>query len=241
MSLRVASRLRRGSQEGLVLDGQSAHPNKRNMRRWRMRLARPGSPMASENQWPQMLPLESPRLVLRRFTSGDVEPFLAYRNDPVVARWQGWDSLSLAEATEFVARQQKQGIARPGRWLQIAITLKQSGQLIGDCALKVHKADKRQATIGITLSRAGQGQGFATEALSALLDYVFLRGGLHRVQADTDVKNTSAWKLLERLGMRREAHCRESLWFKGQWADEFLYATFCHEWLNHRKQASCDR
>jgi len=203
-----------------------------------MRAARSGLLMVSNNQWSQMLPLESPRLVLRGFTGGDVEPFLAYRKDPVVARWQGWNVLSLAEATAFIARQQEQGIARAGLWLQIAITLKQSGQLIGDCALKIHTADTRQASIGITLSRAGQGQGFGTEALSMLLDYVFLRGGLHRVQADTDPENTPAWKLLERLGMRREAHCRQSLWFKGHWANEFLYATLCPEWLNHRKQAT---
>ena len=184
--------------------------------------------------WSQMLPLEAPRLVLRRFNAGDLNAFLAYRNDPEVARWQGWSRISPGEAEEFVSKQQVQAIAQPGQWLQITIALKQTGQSIGDCALKIHTTDTRQATIGITLSRAFQGRGLATEAVSTLLDYLFLQGKLHRVQADTDPDNIPAWKLLERLRMRREAHCRQSLWFKRRWADEFIYAIIRDEWLAHR-------
>ena len=181
-----------------------------------------------------MLPLVAPRLVLRRFSSADLKAFLAYRNDHEVARWQGWSCISPGEAEEFVSKQRVQEIAQPGQWLQITIALRKTGQSIGDCALRIHTGDPRQATIGITLSRTFQGQGLATEALSTLLDFVFLQGKLHRVQADTDPDNIPAWKLLERLRMRREAHCRQSLWFKGRWADEFVYAIIRHEWLTHR-------
>lgn len=177
-----------------------------------------------------MLPFDSAHLVLRRFSAGDLPAFLAYRNDPEVARFQSWESLSLAEATAFIARHETQEIGSPGQWLQIAISLKRTGQLVGDCALKVHAVDARQATIGITLCRDFQGQGLATEALSTLLEYLFLEAGLHRVQADTDPANVRAWRLLERLGMRREAHCLQSLWFKGRWADEFLYAILRQDW-----------
>ncbi len=194
--------------------------------------------MTPDEPWSQMLPLDLPRLVLRRFCDADVAPFLAYRNDPEVARFQGWDSISLAEATAFVTGQQTQEIASPGQWLQIAIALKQTGQLVGDCALKIHATDPRQATIGITLNRPFQRQGFATEALSALLDHLFFERHLHRVVADTDPANVPAWKLLERLGMRREAHCRQSLWFKGRWADEFFYAILHQEWHQLRQGRS---
>ena len=186
--------------------------------------------MIPNKPWSEMLPLDSARLVLRRFNGGDLAAFHAYRNDPEVARFQGWESFSLAEATDFVARQEMQEIASPGQWLQIAISLKRTGQLVGDCALKIPATDVRQATIGITLSRAFQGQGLATEALSGLLEYLFVEANLHRVQADTDPANVRAWRLLERLGMRREAHCLQSLWFKGHWADEFFYAILRQEW-----------
>jgi RimJ/RimL family protein N-acetyltransferase len=194
--------------------------------------------MIPKKPWARMLPLDSARLILRRFNREDLPAFLAYRNDPEVARFQGWESFSLAEATAFIARQETQEIASPGQWLQIAISLKETGQLVGDCALKLHAADARQATIGITLGRAYQGQGLATEALSTLLQYLFLEANLHRVQADTDPANARAWRLLERLGMRREAHCLQSLWFKGRWADEFFYAILRQDWdqLSHNLQ-----
>jgi len=184
-----------------------------------------------------MLPLDSLRLILRGFSSADLQTFLAYRNDPEVARLQGWTSVSRSEAVVFIARQATQPIGEPGQWLQIAITLKQTGQLLGDCALKLH-TDLRQATLGITLARPCQGQGFATEALTALLDFLFLKANLHRVQADTDPANAPACRLLERLGMRREAHCRQSLWFKGRWADEYVYAILRDEWQKRRSAPS---
>ena len=74
--------------------------------------------MNSADHWSQLLPLESPRLVRRRFTKQDVESFLAYRNDPQVSRFQGWECCNLAEATAFVSRQETQKIGKPfkARW-----------------------------------------------------------------------------------------------------------------------------
>lgn len=178
-----------------------------------------------------LLPLPTPRLVLRRFTEADVAAFFAYRNDPKIARYQSWEGIELAAATEFVRHQQLQEAGVPGQWLQIAIALKDTNALIGDCALKVQAHDPRQATIGGTLARRFQRQGFAAEALSCLLDALFDRLKLHRVVADVDVENTAAWALMEQLGLRREGHLRQSLWFKGRWADEYLYAMLREDWL----------
>jgi RimJ/RimL family protein N-acetyltransferase len=168
----------------------------------------------------------------------DVLPFLAYRNDPAVARYQSWESCNLVEATEFIRCHQSLEAGVPGQWLQIAIALKDTHALIGDCALKVQAQDPRQATIGVTLARQSQGQGFAIEALSCLLAVLFEGLKLHRVVADTDVENTAAWTLLERLGLKREGHLRQSLWFKGRWVDEYLYAILRHEWIKHSGRAA---
>jgi RimJ/RimL family protein N-acetyltransferase len=181
----------------------------------------------------ELLPFSTPRLVLRRFIETDVQPFLAYRSDPTVARYQSWESCNLAEATEFIQCHQSQEAGVPGQWLQIAIACKGTDALIGDCAFKVQLHDPRQATIGVTLARQSHGQGFATEALSCLLDALFERLNMHRVVADTDVENTASWKLLERLGLRREGHLKQSLWFKGRWADEYLYAILRDDWLGN--------
>ena len=180
---------------------------------------------------PDPLPLCTPRLVLRRFSEGDVDAFLGYRNDPEIIRYQDWTGCTAGEAVEFIHRQRFQEAGVPGEWLQIAIALKANDELIGDCGVRIHPADRWQATVGVTLARAWHGQGFALEALSCLFDYLFRQLTLHRVALDTDVENTAMQRLAERLGMRLEGHSRQSLWFKGRWADEFFYAILRDEWL----------
>ena len=108
-----------------------------------------------------MLPLHSERLVLRRFDDGDLGRFVAYRNDPHVARYQSWSGCTPAEAVAFVERQKTQEPGVPGEWLQVAIALSDTNLLVGDCGLKVHASDPRQATVGITLSQSGQRRGYA--------------------------------------------------------------------------------
>jgi RimJ/RimL family protein N-acetyltransferase len=79
----------------------------------------------------------------------------------------------------------------------------------------------RQAEIGFTLACEHQGKGYATEAVDCLLDYVFGKLGKHRVIAITDARNLAASRVLERVGMRREGHFIENVWFKGGWGDEY--------------------
>jgi RimJ/RimL family protein N-acetyltransferase len=188
----------------------------------------------NDSEW---LPLHTRRLVLRRFDEADVQPFLAYRSDPTVARYQSWETCDLHEATEFVRHHQSQEAGVPGHWLQIAIARADTNALIGDCAFKVQAHDSRQATIGVTIARQNQRQGFAREAIACLLDGLFGRLKLHRVVADTDPENTASFRLLEQLGLRREGHLKQSLWFKGRWVDEYLYAILREEWLARRARS----
>jgi RimJ/RimL family protein N-acetyltransferase len=175
--------------------------------------------------------LETARLILRHFTDADLVPFMAYRNDPDVARYQSWEGISEAEVRAFIEEQMLVQPCVPGQWFQIAIALKETGTLVGDCALKIDEHDERQAEIGYTLARAYQGKGIAAEAVSRVLDYAFRTLELHRVIAITDCENVASIALLERLGLRREGHFIQNVWFKGKWADEYLYAILQHEWL----------
>ena len=180
--------------------------------------------------------LESERLILRRFADSDLVPFLAYRNDPEVARYQAWESCTEREATAMIEELKCLQPGTPGEWFQFAIELKETGALIGDCALKVEQ-DGRQAEIGFTLSREHQGEGYASEAVSRLLDYAFGDLGLHRVVAITDRENKPSWALLKRLGMRREGCFVQNSWFKGRWTNEYLYAVLDEEWLRSKPRA----
>jgi RimJ/RimL family protein N-acetyltransferase len=175
--------------------------------------------------------LETTRLRLRHLTDTDLQAFMAYRNDPEVARYQSWEGISETEASAFIQEQKKVQPSVPGQGFQIAIELKETNALIGDCYFTINELDNRQAEIGFTLSRAYQGHGFATEAVSYFLNYAFLTFDLHRIIAIADCENAASVALLERLGMRREGHFLQNVWFKGKWGDEYLYAILKEEWL----------
>lgn len=177
------------------------------------------------------LPLATERLLLRSFQDSDIEPFSAYRSDPEVARYQDWEPpFPVERATRFVEAMKKAKVNVPGEWYQVAIELKANGQLIGDCAIHTLADDPNQAEIGFSLSTDNQGHGYATEAVTRLLDYLFGEVQLHRVVAICDVENSASFRLLERIGMRREAHLVENIWFKGKWGSEYSYAILHHEW-----------
>ncbi len=178
--------------------------------------------------------LESARLVLRRLTEADVESLLAYRNDPEVARYQSWSSITRTQALALIQELQTVPPGTPGAGFQIAIALKETGQHIGDCYLHREAEETYQAEIGYTLAPAFQGQGYAREAVSRLLDFVFTDLNLHRVFARTLTYNRRSINLLARLGMRREAHFIRDYWFKEKWEDEYLYAILQDEWQRAR-------
>jgi len=178
--------------------------------------------------------LESERLRIRRFKDSDLAPFMAYRNDPEVARYQSWNSLDKQEARAFISEVGSARVGVPGEWFQFAIESKQTRDLIGDCGLRVDEQEPYRAEIGFTLAREYQGRGFASEAVSLVLDYAFDALGLHRVVAIADCRNAPSVALLERLDLRREGHFVENIWFKGGWADEYLYAVLKDEWLQKR-------
>lgn len=178
-----------------------------------------------------MLPLLTPRLILRRFVDEDWEPLASYRDDPEVARYQSWEHCTPAEAKAIIQANKHQPFAMPGDWIQVAIALRSPDTLVGDLAIKLQGGDPRQAIIGYTIARAHQRKRYASEALSALFDHLFLVMNLHRVTAECDTRNTGSWGLMEHLGMRREAHNVQSTWFKGEWADDYIYAILREEWL----------
>jgi RimJ/RimL family protein N-acetyltransferase len=176
--------------------------------------------------------LETRRLILRPFAYSDAEPFSGYRSDPVVAQFQGWEApYSLEEAQRFIAEMQTTQPAAPGAWIQIALELKDSGEMIGDCAFHLLVEDSRQAEIGFTLSRPFQGQGYGSEAVTRLIEYLFTDLGLQRIRANIDPLNRASARLLEKVGMRFEGRWVESLWFKGTWASEDWYAILRREWI----------
>jgi RimJ/RimL family protein N-acetyltransferase len=174
--------------------------------------------------------LTTPRLILRRLRWSDLPSFCRYRSDPQVARYQDWVTFPEEDGLRFFAEQAKLHPDVAGTWFQMAVEHAGTGELIGDCGLHFLQDQPRQVEIGFTLTPSHWGEGYATEAVSCLLDYVFGRLDKHRAIAIIDARNTRAAGVLERVGMRREGHFLQNVWFKGQWGDEFRYALLAREW-----------
>jgi RimJ/RimL family protein N-acetyltransferase len=177
-----------------------------------------------------MLPpeLTTERLVLDGLSARDADAFSAYRALPEVCRYQSFAPADAEDAARFIASVERAAWDVPGTWSQLAVRDRGSHTLVGD--LGVHFVDEDQVEIGFTIAPAFQRTGLGTEAVRALLDHLFLAMGKHRVVASVDPRNKASVALLERIGMRREAHFRESLRFKGEWADDLVFAVLAGEW-----------
>ncbi len=180
----------------------------------------------------------SPRLCMRRFRPADAATLSAYRSDPEVARHQSWHApFPVEDAERFVASLGQDHPDTPGEWFQLALVEVATDEHVGDVGLHTDE-DGRTATVGITLARSAQGRGLATEALVLLLDYLLVERGKHRVIADCDPRNEPVVALLERVGMRREAHHLASYWDGSTWTDEFVYAVLDDEWHRIRENGA---
>jgi RimJ/RimL family protein N-acetyltransferase len=131
----------------------------------------------------------------------------------------------------FSAEMETLPVNMPDTWFQLAIVLREQNSVIGDIGMHFLSEDHQQVEVGITLNAAFQGKGYAAEALTAVLGYLFNTLSKHRVFASVDPRNRASRALLERVGMRQEAHFRESLWFKGAWVDDMVYAILKREFV----------
>ena len=173
---------------------------------------------------------ETPRLRVRPFIAGDLDAFVAYRADRDVARYQSWSDYTREQGRALIESMRGSRPGTPGDWYQFALEERTDKVLVGDLALQVNQSEPREAEIGFTLAPGQQGRGYGTEALQALLGYVFEELHLHRVIAITDARNAPAAALLSRVGMRQEAHFLDNVFFKGAWGSEYLFARLDREW-----------
>ena len=147
------------------------------------------------------LPIECARLRLRRFTSRDLDPFLAYRNDKEVQRYQGWTRPYTAELARTLIEQMQEGpLLRPGTWTQVAIAERETDTLIGDIGTYRSADNPGEYSLGFTLAPAHQRRGLASEAVHAWLRALQEQGGATRVLAISDARNLASQRLLARLG-----------------------------------------
>jgi RimJ/RimL family protein N-acetyltransferase len=113
-----------------------------------------------------------------------------------------------------------------------AVILRETGEFVGDVGLHWVSVLHRQGELGFVIHLAHQGRGYAVEASVPLLDFAFQTLELHRVIGRAESGNAPSVRVLEKIGMRHEAHLVENEWVKGEWQSEVVYAILATEWAS---------
>lgn len=147
--------------------------------------------------------IETDRLVIRNFVIEDKDDMCEYMAQRIDAKFEGYPGFTYEFGAEEVAR-------RSAGNEFFAIELKNIGKVIGNVYMGIRDFNSRE--LGYVLNEKYFAQGYGTEACAAVLDYFFKRG-IHRIYAETAPENTASWRLMEKLGMKREAHLRKNVSF----------------------------
>lgn len=169
-------------------------------------------------------PRKTGRLTLRRIAADDWPRIHRYMSDPVVTAWLPEGLLNAEQSQAFAARHAGEDAEA------LAVIADELGELIGHMVFHPWFGAGTHE-IGWAFSREHQGRGYATEAARSLLAYAFETLGCHRVIATCQPENIASWRVMEKLGMRREAHFRKCiLRDTGEWWDEYFYAILDQEY-----------
>jgi ribosomal-protein-alanine N-acetyltransferase len=169
--------------------------------------------------------IETQRLRIRSFQPNDWQAVYDYTSDPAVMLYIPEGSFTPEQAKAFVA----DNIGEQAR--AVAVLLKRVDMLLGHMVFHPWFAPQTYE-IGWVFNRAYHGHGYATEAAMALLRYGFETLHLHRIIATAQPENVASWRVMEKLGMRREAHFRKCIMRPDdRWWDEYFYALLEEEWF----------
>jgi [ribosomal protein S5]-alanine N-acetyltransferase len=174
--------------------------------------------------------LETANLVLRELRDDDAGAVHLYASDTAVVRYLDWGPSTVEDTEQYLVVVQATREAVPRAVYHLAIVLKATNGLIGGCRIEVRSPVHESGDIGYVLHRDAWGHGYATEATRALLTFGFERLALHRIWATCDVENRASARVLEKVGMRREGHLRQSVRRRAEWRDAYLYAILEPEW-----------
>jgi RimJ/RimL family protein N-acetyltransferase len=185
------------------------------------------------------LPIVTDRLRLRLFVASDLDDFHRLFAEPAMVQYLAWEPFDLDQAQQRMNdRLARTSIAREGDILSLAIEERSTGDFVGE-VIAIYKSEaNRHVEIGYAVSPHVAGRGYATEAAAALLHLAFEDLAAHRVTAELDAANSASARVVEKLGMRREAHHRAAEFVKGAWVDGLTYAMLSDEFVPTRSDCS---
>jgi RimJ/RimL family protein N-acetyltransferase len=169
--------------------------------------------------------LKTERLLLKEIVDDDIDIVHDLHSIPAVDEYNTLGIPESRAATEALVtgwvQQQK---SQPRASYIFCISDSSTSTFIGLIALKMGKLNYRSAEVWYKLHPSFWNKGYATEALNAILKFVFHDLGLHRIEAGCAVDNCASIRVLEKVGMQREGRKREILPIRGKWVDNFFYA-----------------
>ena len=176
-------------------------------------------------------PFQTDRLTLRPFLDSDFDAMHAMRSSADAVRYLYEEPFSPEQTRDLLARKMAATAwDHEGGGFTCAVVERSSGLTVGDANLEWVSERDRTAEVGFIFDPRHHGKGFATEAARALVDRAFTAAGMHRVIGRTEARNVASSRVLEKLGMRLEAHFVENEWVKNEWQSEHVYAVLEHEW-----------
>jgi len=199
-------------------------------------IIRPGMPLDSDAMHVDDCRVDTPRLILRELEEADAPAAYAWESDPEVVRYQSNDISSIDDTLGYIRRVRLDSAMRPRLLYELGAERRDDGLLLGRVGLRVKRPEHREAEIWFAFRRDLWGQGYAGEAMEALLDLGFGRLGLHRAFGDCDPRNARSARLMEKLGMQREGHLRQNWWLKGEWCDSWIYSVLEEEWASRSRR-----
>nr|WP_104909899.1 GNAT family protein [Nostoc sp. 'Lobaria pulmonaria (5183) cyanobiont'] len=176
------------------------------------------------------LPLETQRLILRDFVKSDWPAVHKYASDPKVVRYLTFGANSEEDTKNFLQTEISLQGEEHHQHFALAVTLKPRKQLIGICRISIQDTDNKIGSIGYCLTQEFWGQGYAPEAVKAVVSFGFQQLDLHRIFANCHPENIASARVMQKIGMQQEGYLREHHWIKGEWRDSWLYAILEHEW-----------
>jgi len=179
--------------------------------------------------------IETERLILREFVKEDWQRVLEYQSDPLYLRYNSWTERTPESVQEFVSWFLDNQIESPRVKFQLAVTLKSKDLLIGNCGVRMDKANAIEADVGYELDPKYWNRGYATEVAHAIVDFGFNHFGVHRIWADCVADNAGSAHVLEKLGMKLKGRLREKEFYKGKWWDKLIYGILVDEWEAHKR------
>ncbi len=173
-------------------------------------------------------PLETERLTIRLLARGDITEFTRYRNIDDLARFQDWPLPYTRDlAHELIDEMESLIGPTADRWVQLA--LDDGSGIVGDVAVWLD-ADQQLALVGYTLAPEHQGHGYATEAVRAVVDWLFRIGRVHRIAATIDPRNLASARVLERCGFEYVGTARSAAYVRDEWADDARFSLLEPDW-----------